>query len=70
MADDKKKEPRKYAPPPMTKAQKDKAVARDPDIRGVNAGRRGRHNDQRLADGNDPARVEHVMNNGQRRGRR
>lgn len=36
MADDKKKEPRKYPTPPMTQAQKDKAVARDPDIRGVN----------------------------------
>lgn len=48
----------------------DHEVQADPDIRGVNAGRRGRHNDQRLADGNDPARVEHVMNNGQRRGRR
>jgi hypothetical protein len=35
MADDKSKA-RKYPPPPPTKAQKDKAVAKDPDIRGVN----------------------------------
>lgn len=36
MADDKKREPRKSSTPLKTQIQKDKAVAKDPDIRGVN----------------------------------
>ena len=40
----------------------DHRVESDPDIRGVRKGRRDRHEDQRLANGNDPERVEYLMN--------
>ncbi len=46
----------------------DHAVQADPDLRGVRAGRRDRHEDQRLANGNDPERVEHLMNKRKGRG--
>lgn len=40
------------------RAGRDHAVLADPDIRGARAGRRGQHEDDRYASGNNPERVE------------